>query len=140
LLVNVLYLALMIAMRLVMLAHLEATRAAMLVGLEDQDRETKVIGDVQHRLERMPVAPRLGRHVNSVDRTTAKTSANGGSPCPSQSVRPHGKGCRRVVKTHDVVIEIVAQVAVDPSDHRINSQVSFRLIFVGPLALAHNPI
>tara|TARA_Y100000780_G_C13424093_1_gene316911 strand:- start:28 stop:420 length:393 start_codon:yes stop_codon:yes gene_type:complete len=130
----------MIAMRLVMRAHLEVTRAAMLVGLEDQDREITVIGDGLHRVERMPIEQRLVRHGNSVDSSTAKTSANGGSPCPSQSVRPHGKGCRRVVKTHDVVIEIVAQVAVDPSDHRINSQVSFRLIFVGPLALAHNPI
>ena len=130
----------MIAMRLVMRAHLEVTRAAMLVGLEDQDREITVIGDGLHRVERMPIEQRLVRHENSVDSSTAKTSANGGSPCPSQSVRPHGKGCRRVVKTHDVVIEIVAQVAVDPSDHRINSQVSFRLIFVRPLALAHNPI
>ena len=130
----------MIAMRLVMLAHLEATRAAMLVGLEDQDRETKVIGDVQHRLERMPIAPRLGRHVNSVDRTTAKTSANGGSPCPSQNVRLLGKGCRRGGKTREVGIEIVAQAVVGPNGHQINDRVSFRLIFVGPLALAHNPI
>ena len=130
----------MIAMRLVMLAHLEATRAAMLVGLEDQDRETKVIGDVQHRLERMPIEQRLVRHENSVDSSTAKTSANGGSPCPSQNVRLLGKGCRRGGKTREVGIEIVAQAVVGPNGHQINDRVSFRLIFVGPLALTHNPI
>jgi hypothetical protein len=138
--VNVPYLVLMIAMRLVMLVHLEATRAAMLVGLEDQDREITVIGGGLHPVERMLIAPRLGRHGNSVDSSTAKTSANGGNPCPSQTVRLHAKGCRRVVKTHDVGIEIVARVVVGPNSHQINDRVSFRLIFVGPLALAHNPI
>jgi len=130
----------MIAMRLVMRAHLEATRAAMLVGLEDQDREITVIGDGLHPVERMLIAPRLGRHGNSVDSSTAKTSANGGSPCPSQNVRLHAKGCRRGGKTREVGIEIVAQAVVGPNGHQINDRVSFRLIFVGPLALAHNPI
>ena len=130
----------MIAMRLVMRAHLEVTRAAMLVGLEDQDREITVIGDGLHRVERMPIEQRLVRHGNSVDSSTAKTSANGGSPCPSQNVRLLGKGCRRGGKTREVGIEIVAQAVVGPNGHQINDRVSFRLIFVRPLALAHNPI
>ena len=44
------------------------------------------------------------------------------------------------MKTHDVVIEIVARVVVDPNGHQINDWVSFCLIFVGPLAFAHSPI
>ena len=123
-----------------MLAHLEATRAAMLVVLEDRDRETTVIGDVHHREDRMPTAPRLGKCVNSVDKSTASGNANGGSPCPSQTVRLHGKGCRHGGKTRGVGIEIVDPVAIDPINHQINARVSFRLIFVGSLALAHNPI
>ena len=130
----------MIVIRLVMRVHLEVTRAAMLVGLEDQDREIMVIGDSLHRVERMPIEPPLVRHVNSVDRSTANASVNGGNPCPRQNVRPHEKGCKHVVKTHDVVIEIVARVVVDPNGHQINDRVSFCLIFVGPLALAHSPI
>ena len=137
---NVLCQALTIAMHLVMLAHLEAMRAVILVGLEDRDRAIKVIEAVLHREDRMPTVPRIGKHVSSVDKSNANVNANDGSLCPSQSVRLRGKGCRRGGTTPDVGIEIVAQAVVGPNGHQINDRVSFRLIFVGPLALAHNPI
>jgi len=138
--VNVLCQALTIAMHLVMLAHLEAMRAVILVGLEDRDRAIKVIEAVLHREDRMPTVPRIGKHVSSVDKSNANVNANGGSLCPSQSVRLRGKGCRRGGTTPDVGIEIVDPVVVDLASPQINNLGRFRLIFVGPLALTHNPI
>ena len=137
---SVLCQVLTIVMHPVMLDHLEATRIVMLVGLEDPDRATKVIGAVHHREDPMPTVPRIGKHVSSVDKSTANINANAGRLCPSRSVRLHGKGCRRGGRTPGVGIEIVAQAVVGPNGHQINDRVSFRLIFVGPLALAHNPI
>ncbi len=137
---NVLCQALTIAMHLVMLAHLEAMRAVILVGLEDRDRAIKVIEAVLHREDRMPTVPRIGKHVSSVDKSNANVNANGGSLCPSQSVRLRGKGCRRGGTTPDVGIEIVDPVVVDLASPQINNLGRFRLIFVGPLALTHNPI
>jgi len=138
--VNVLCQALTIAMHLVMLAHLEAMRAVILVGLEDRDRAIKVIEAVLHPEDRMPTVPRIGKHVSSVDKSNANVNANGGSLCPSQSVRLRGKGCRRGGTTPDVGIEIVDPVVVDLASPQINNLGRFRLIFVGPLALTHNPI
>lgn len=137
---NVLCQALTIAMHLVMLAHLEAMRAVILVGLEDRDRAIKVIEAVLHPEDRMPTVPRIGKHVSSVDKSNANVNANGGSLCPSQSVRLRGKGCRRGGTTPDVGIEIVDPVVVDLASPQINNLGRFRLIFVGPLALTHNPI
>ncbi len=137
---SVLCQALTIAMHLVMLAHLEAMRAVILVGLEDRDRAIKVIEAVLHREDRMPTVPRIGKHVSSVDKSNANVNANGGSLCPSQSVRLRGKGCRRGGTTPDVGIEIVDPVVVDLASPQINNLGRFRLIFVGPLALTHNPI
>ena len=137
---SVLCQALTIAMHLVMLAHLEAMRAVILVGLEDRDRAIKVIEAVLHPEDRMPTVPRIGKHVSSVDKSNANVNANGGSLCPSQSVRLRGKGCRRGGTTPDVGIEIVDPVVVDLASPQINNLGRFRLIFVGPLALTHNPI
>ena len=137
---NVLCQALTIAIHLVMLAHLEAMRAVILVGLEDRGRAIKVIEAVLHPEDRMPTVPRIGKHVSSVDKSNANVNANGGSLCPSQSVRLRGKGCRRGGTTPDVGIEIVDPVVVDLASPQINNLGRFRLIFVGPLALAHNPI
>ena len=137
---NVLCQALTIAMHLVMLAHLEAMRAVILVGLEDRGRAIKVIEAVLHPEDRMPTVPRIGKHVSSVDKSNANVNANGGSLCPSQSVRLRGKGCRRGGTTPDVGIEIVDPVVVDLASPQINNLGRFRLIFVGPLALTHNPI
>ena len=137
---NVLCQALTIAMHLVMLAHLEAMRAVILVGLEDRDRAIKVIEAVLHPEDRMPTVPRIGKHVSSVDKSNANVNANDGSLCPSQSVRLRGKGCRRGGTTPDVGIEIVDPVVVDLASPQINNLGRFRLIFVGPLALTHNPI
>ena len=66
----------MIAIHLVMFAHLEATKAVMLAGLEDPDRATKVIGTVLHRGDPMPTAPPNGKHVSSVDKNTASANVN----------------------------------------------------------------
>ena len=137
---NVLCQALTIAIHLVMLARLEVMRAVILVGLEDRDRAIKVIEAVLHPEDRMPTVPRIGKHVSSVDKSNANVNANGGSLCPSQSVRLRGKGCRRGGTTPDVGIEIVAPVVVDLASPQINNLGRFRLIFVGPLALTHNPI
>ncbi|MCS5570467.1 MAG: hypothetical protein NZ768_09125 [Pseudomonadales bacterium] len=137
---SVLCQALTIAMHLVMLAHLEAMRAVILVGLEDRGRAIKVIEAVLHPEDRMPTVPRIGKHVSSVDKSNANVNANGGSLCPSQSVRLRGKGCRRGGTTPDVGIEIVDPVVVDLASPQINNLGRFRLIFVGPLALTHNPI
>ena len=137
---NVLCQALTIAMHLVMLARLEVMRAVILVGLEDRDRAIKVIEAVLHPEDRMPTVPRIGKHVSSVDKSNANVNANGGSLCPSQSVRLRGKGCRRGGTTPDVGIEIVDPVVVDLASPQINNLGRFRLIFVGPLALTHNPI
>ena len=137
---NVLCQALTIAIHLVMLARLEVMRAVILVGLEDRDRAIKVIEAVLHREDRMPTVPRIGKHVSSVDKSNANVNANGGSLCPSQSVRLRGKGCRRGGTTPDVGIEIVDPVEVDLASPQINNLGRFRLIFVGPLALTHNPI
>ena len=137
---NVLCRALTIAIHLVMLARLEVMRAVILVGLEDRDRAIKVIEAVLHREDRMPTVPRIGKHVSSVDKSNANVNANGGSLCPSQSVRLRGKGCRRGGTTPDVGIEIVDPVVVDLASPQINNLGRFRLIFVGPLALTHNPI
>ena len=137
---NVLCQALTIAIHLVMLARLEVMRAVILVGLEDRDRAIKVIEAVLRREDRMPTVPRIGKHVSSVDKSNANVNANGGSLCPSQSVRLRGKGCRRGGTTPDVGIEIVAPVVVDLASPQINNLGRFRLIFVGPLALTHNPI
>jgi len=138
--VNVLCQALTIAIHLVMLARLEVMRAVILVGLEDRDRAIKVIEAVLHREDRMPTVPRIGKHVSSVDKSNANVNANGGSLCPSQSVRLRGKGCRRGGTTPDVGIEIVDPVVVGLASPQINNLGRFRLIFVGPLALTHNPI
>lgn len=137
---NVLCQALTIAIHLVMLARLEVMRAVILVGLEDRDRAIKVIEAVLHPEDRMPTVPRIGKHVSSVDKSNANVNANGGSLCPSQSVRLRGKGCRRGGTTPDVGIEIVDPVVVDLASPQINNLGRFRLIFVGPLALTHNPI
>ena len=137
---NVLCQALTIAMHLVMLAHLEAMRAVILVGLEDRGRAIKVIEAVLHPEDRMPTVPRIGKHVSSVDKSNANVNANGGSLCPSRSVRLRGKGCRRGGTTPDVGIEIVDPVVVGLASPQINNLGRFRLIFVGPLALTHNPI
>ena len=137
---SVLCQVLTIVMHPVMLDHLEATRVVMLVGLEDPDRATKVIGAVHHREDRMPTVPRIGKHVSSVDKSNANVNANGGSLCPSQSVRLRGKGCRRGGTTPAVGIEIVDPVVVALASPQINNLGRFRLIFVGPLALTHNPI
>ena len=137
---NVLCQALTIAIHLVMLARLEVMRAVILVGLEDRDRAIKVIEAVLHREDRMPTVPRIGKHVSSVDKSNANVNANGGSLCPSQSVRLRGKGCRRGGTTPDVGIEIVDPVVVALASPQINNLGRFRLIFVGPLALTHNPI
>ena len=137
---NVLCQALTIAIHLVMLARLEVMRAVILVGLEDRDRAIKVIEAVLHREDRMPTVPRIGKHVSSVDKSNANVNANGGSLCPSQSVRLRGKGCRRGGTTPDVGIEIVDPVVVGLASPQINNLGRFRLIFVGPLALTHNPI
>ncbi|MED5554616.1 MAG: hypothetical protein VX576_01265 [Pseudomonadota bacterium] len=137
---SVLCQALTIAIHLVMLARLEVMRAVILVGLEDRDRAIKVIEAVLHREDRMPTVPRIGKHVSSVDKSNANVNANGGSLCPSQSVRLRGKGCRRGGTTPDVGIEIVDPVVVDLASPQINNLGRFRLIFVGPLALTHNPI
>ena len=137
---NVLCQALTIAIHLVTLARLEVMRAVILVGLEDRDRAIKVIEAVLHPEDRMPTVPRIGKHVSSVDKSNAIVNANGGSLCPSQSVRLRGKGCRRGGTTPDVGIEIVDPVVVDLASPQINNLGRFRLIFVGPLALTHNPI
>ena len=137
---NVLCQALTIAIHLVTLARLEVMRAVILVGLEDRDRAIKVIEAVLHPEDRMPTVPRIGKHVSSVDKSNANVNANGGSLCPSQSVRLRGKGCRRGGTTPDVGIEIVDPVVVDLASPQINNLGRFRLIFVGPLALTHNPI
>ena len=137
---SVLCQALTIAMHLVMLAHLEAMRAVILVGLEDRGRAIKVIEAVLHPEDRMPTVPRIGKHVSSVDKSNANVNANDGSLCPSQSVRLRGKGCRRGGRTPGVGIEIVAPVVVDLASPQIDNLGRFRLIFVGPLALTHNPI
>ena len=137
---NVLCEALTIAFHVVMLARLEVMRAVILVGLEDRDRAIKVIEAVLHREDRMPTVPRIGKHVSSVDKSTANVNANAGRLCPSQSVRLRGKGCRRGGTTPDVGIEIVDPVVVDLASPQINNLGRFRLIFVGPLALTHNPI
>ena len=137
---SVLCQVLTIVMHPVMLDHLEATRVVMLVGPEDPDRATKVIGAVHHREDRMPTVPRIGKHVSSVDKSIANVNANAGRLCPSRSVRLHGKGCRRGGRTPGVGIEIVAPVVVDLASRQINNLGTFQLIFVGPLALTHNPI
>ena len=137
---SVLCQALTIAIHLVMLARLEVMRAVILVGLEDRDRAIKVIEAVLHPEDRMPTVPRIGKHVSSVDKSNANVNANGGSLCPSLSVRLRGKGCRRGGTTPDVGIEIVDPVVVDLASPQINNLGRFRLIFVGPLALTHNPI
>jgi len=123
-----------------MFAHLETTKAVMLAGLEDPDRATKVIGAVLHRGDPMPTAPPNGKHVSSVDKNTASANVNAGRLCPTRSVRPHGKGCRRAGRTLDVGIETVAPVVVVLVSLQINYLGPFYLIFVGPLALTHNSI
>lgn len=112
-LMTVRYLFLTSVVHLAMRARPAVTKVATRAVLGDRDQEIMGIGGAHHSADRMWTGRRPEKRVSSDDKRIVSVNVKGGSPCRTQNVRQHARGCRLDVKMHGAAIETDVPAVVD---------------------------